>query len=38
MSETLIGGASVKVIGHGHGGLVLAWKDGLDKIPNDRGN
>lgn len=35
MSETLIGGASVKVIGHGHGRSVLAWKDGLDKIPND---
>lgn len=38
MSETLIGGASVKVIGHGHGRSVLARKDGLEKIPNYRRN
>lgn len=38
MSETLIGGNSVKVIGHGHGRSVLAWKGGLDKIPNGRRN
>lgn len=36
MSETLIGGAPVKVIGQGHGRSVLAWKDGLDKIANRR--
>lgn len=38
MSETLIRGTSVKVIGHGHGRSVLAWKDGLDEIPNRRRN
>lgn len=38
MSETLIGKASVKVIGHGHGRSVLAWKDGKEKPPNDRRN
>lgn len=27
MSETLIGGASVRVIGDGHGRSILAWKD-----------
>lgn len=38
MSETPIGGTSVRVIGDGHGRSVLAWKDGLDKISNDRRN
>lgn len=35
ISETPIGGASVRVIGDGHGRSVLAWKDGLDKISSD---
>ena len=38
ISETPIGGASVRVIGDGHGRSVLAWKDELDKISNDRRN
>lgn len=35
-SETLIGGASVRVIGDGHGRSVLAWKDEPDMIENVR--
>lgn len=38
MSETLIRGNYVKVIGHGYGRSVLAWKDGLDKLRNRRRN